>query len=310
MDHAACIPSHRKASQVYSGVVRQDPSAIAPAVVSVSSRFAWGDVHASMPESSLVPPLHRCSAVESVCILDRSGNDCSACALGKGGASCDTRVTIVRQDVSTLLTRKSELRHLLDVVHTSAQPGLLNLLGQTAHQAAIADRSLAPFNTDANGRPYRNIHASFWFFRASADIQHALPICTRKAFHIPTSGLHFELPFNSRLADWHRGHLLALEQAARTAGKLPAEWGIPFWNITAPDAADVARRMLHAYAPERQINLSWVRAAPTMHSCLGALDSTSPVTIFLMCTRRCVHGVKVDDGDGVSTTGAVAHLQL
>lgn len=158
-----------------------------------------------------------------------------------------------RPDLSALLRSTEDdavppaLLHLLLVVRRSAQPGLLSLLGQMAHQAAIADRALAPFNTDTHGRPYRNIHASFWFFA------------------------------------WHRAHLLALEQAARAETSsfvLPSSWGVPYWNITSPDAADVAEHLMRLYRngsilnAQRRLSSRWEYIGPTEEEMLAANLST------------------------------------
>ena len=119
------------------------------------------------------------------------------------------------------------LNQHLHVVRNSAQRGSeLNLIGQTAHQAAIADGAYWPFNTDTSGRAFRNVHDSFWFFH------------------------------------WHRGHLLSLEQYARSEDHAHATWGVPFWNITAHDAAEVAQRVVASYAPERALTTNWTYQGP------------------------------------------------
>lgn len=175
-------------------------------------------------------------AVDPVCAADWSGNDCAACALGRSGANCTDRARVHRHDIASLLAEHAgaaaaaSLTDLLAVVRRSAQPeALLHLIGQTAHQAAIADHHLAAFNV-----PFRNVHASFLFFH------------------------------------WHRAHLLAIEQAARAARIVPLNWGMPYWNITAPNAAEVAAALVRRYAPERHINHAWVYYGPSEATLLRA----------------------------------------
>ena len=137
----------------------------------------------------------------------------------------------VRHNVGQLLSRQPHphLQALLSVVKHSAQPfNELHLIGQHAHQAAIADQQYAPFNTDQNGSAMRNVHASGWFFH------------------------------------WHRGQLLALEQAARRSVDIsvPSDFGVPLWNITAPDAHEQAASLLALYAPARSLRLRWTYKGP------------------------------------------------
>ena len=108
----------------------------------------------------------------------------------------------------------------------------LNALGQTAHQAAIADGRYWPYNTDSSWRAFRNVHASFWFFH------------------------------------WHRGHLLAIEAVARANG-MAQSWTTPYWNITAPGARDVARHVLQRYAPDRSLSSNWTYRGPDEEALLS-----------------------------------------
>ena len=132
---------------------------------------------------------------------------------------------VVRKDVASLAP--DELSSLLTVVRESAELGSrLNQITQAAHQAAVADKVYAPFNVEpSTGRALRNIHASFWFFH------------------------------------WHRGHLLAIEQAARSERVAPSDWATPYWNITAPDAGQVATRLMAPIG--RQLSVGWTYTGPS-----------------------------------------------
>ena len=183
-----------------------------------------------------VTPVYRCTT-EPVCSGRLGGGSCNTCAPGftAGADACTEPLRARRKDVSELLLkgRTHELDTLLRVVRRSSQGGdELNLLGQASHMAAIADGPFAAYNAGLDGVGYRNVHASFWFFH------------------------------------WHRAHLLAIEQAARGGAAAEGaaagpDWAVPYWNITAPDAADVAARLLSVYAPERALRSNWSYAGPS-----------------------------------------------
>ena len=167
----------------------------------------------------------RC-AVAPVCAHPWGGAQCSGCAVGHTmmDAACRPE-TVVRKDVARL--SPDDRTALLQVVRESAELGTrLNQITQAAHQAAVADKVYAPFNVEpSTGRALRNIHASFWFFQ------------------------------------WHRGHLLAVEQAARSERVAPSEWATPYWNITAPDAGQVATRLMASLG--RQLSVGWSYKGPS-----------------------------------------------